>query len=135
MYGLFTVDAMLLIFVIINSFGTSQGLGNKFATSFFEIEKVFQFPKNDTSLSLIQAKSLISCSFHCQKLESQSFYYFENNAKCFCCSGHDNNTGEEGQTDFNIIHGKRTEMVTTTYTQVRIIVVVFFVVLNNCKWM
>ncbi|XP_060596946.1 microfibril-associated glycoprotein 4-like [Ruditapes philippinarum] len=109
---------MLLIFVIIHSFGTVQSLGNEFATSFFEIEKVFQFPKNDPSLFLIQAKSLISCSFHCQKLNSPSFYYFENNATCFCCSGHDNYTGEEGQTDNEIIHGKRTETVSTTYTQV-----------------
>ncbi|XP_060592860.1 microfibril-associated glycoprotein 4-like [Ruditapes philippinarum] len=109
---------MLLILVIIHSFGTSQGLGNEFASSFFEIEKVFQFPKNDPSLSLIQAKSLLSCSFHCLKLESPSFYYFENNATCFCYSGHGNNTDEYGQTDNEIIYGKRTETVSTTYTQV-----------------
>jgi hypothetical protein len=112
---------MLLILVIIHSFGTAQSLGNEFASSFFEIEKVFQFPKNDPSLFLIQAKSVISCSFNCQKLELPLFYYFENNATCFCCSGHDNNTGEEGQTDNEIIHGKRTETASTTYTQVRII--------------
>jgi hypothetical protein len=122
-YGLFSFNAMLLIFVIIHSFGPAEGLGNELMTSFFEIEKVFQFPKNDPSLSLIQAKSLISCSFYCQKLESPSFYFFENNATCFCCFGHENNTGEEGQTDNNIIHGKRTETVSTTFTQVRIIVV------------
>jgi hypothetical protein len=123
---------MLLIFVIIHSFGTAQGLGNELVTSFFEIEKVFLFPKNDPSLSLTQAKSLISCSFHCQKLESPSLYYFENNSTCFCFFGHDNNTGEEGQTDNEIIYGKRTETVSTTYTQVRIIVV-FYKCLNLYK--
>jgi hypothetical protein len=112
---------MLLILLIIHYFGTAQCFGNEFASASFEIEKIFQLPKNSPSLFLIQAKSLISCSFHCQILESPSFYYFENNATCFCCSGLDNITGEEGDTDNEIIHGKRTETVSATDTQVRII--------------
>ena len=89
--------------------------------SMFKLEEVSNIPTYDPTAIAGQVASLMSCVFHCHKLDASSFYYFERNASCLCRSADDNKAENDEAADQKIIYEIKSKMVTTAGIQVRII--------------
>ena len=100
-------------------------------TSMFKLEEVSNIPTYDPTAIAGQVASLMSCVFHCHKLDASSFYYFERNASCLCRSADDNKAENDEAADQKIIYGIRSKKVTTASIQVRIININFIYLLVN----
>ncbi|XP_060585200.1 microfibril-associated glycoprotein 4-like [Ruditapes philippinarum] len=105
---------MILIFLAINYCFSEVLTLEHYVTSSCEIEKISVIPQGVPTV-LKNEQSLISCIYHCHKDGLLSFFLIENNSLCFCSSEVDysidkNETG-------GIIHGIKTQKVSTTYIQ------------------
>jgi hypothetical protein len=118
----FCLKSNLILVLFTITYSLSAAKGKDYLTSYFEIEKIFHIPTYDDDVSSTRERSLVSCICQCQILESPSFYYVEENSTCFCCFGYAKNTSNQVAVTSGIIHGIRTDTMSTTYIQVRIFI-------------
>ena len=88
-------------------------------TSMFKLEEMSYAPTYDPTVISVQVPSLMSCVFHCHKMDFSSFYYLERNTTCLCRSADDNKTESGEAADQKVIYGIRSKKVTTGSIQVR----------------
>ena len=109
----------IIFFLAINCyFVFAQTLEKESGTSLFTTGSSFTSVPFHVTTTPTKERSLISCVFLCHIQDFPAFHYFENNETCFCSSADDSFTGEHDNIGTGIIHGIRTEKVSTSYIQV-----------------